>query len=70
MRARSPSGTDSHRRWAARARATASVTSAGVETGSTASGAPVSGVSVVTVPPSPEATTRAVSRRTRLGSSA
>ena len=65
---RSATGTAAHRRWAARARSTATATSAAVAVGRVASGAPVIGVCVVSG--SPEATTRAVRARTRAGSTA
>ena len=57
-------------RWAPRALSTATPTSWAVDSGSTARGAPVIGVRVTASPPSPAATTRAVSARTRAGSTA
>ncbi|MFG2546845.1 hypothetical protein ACGFOM_30890 [Streptomyces sp. NPDC048594] len=53
--------------WAARARVYASSTSAGVETGRSASGRPVYGALVVTRSALAAAETRAVSRVSRVG---
>ena len=61
--ARSRTGTVAHSRWAARARAAAASTSAGVHWGRSTIAAPPNGVWVVTRWASPEELTRPVSRR-------